>query len=60
MDESLLDVMCEWFKIVFCIESIIIFCEGDFVNEMFFIICGKFESVIMNGGKFGFYNYGVL
>nr|PNR38847.1 hypothetical protein PHYPA_019125 [Physcomitrium patens] len=60
MDESLLDAMCERLKTILCTEGTISLREGDPVNEMLFIIRGKFESVTTNGGKSGFYNYGVL
>ncbi|KAG0558680.1 hypothetical protein KC19_10G046300 [Ceratodon purpureus] len=60
MDESLLDAMCERLKTALCTEGTIILREGDPVNEMLFIIRGTLESMTTNGGRSGFFNYGVL
>lgn len=60
MDERLLDAICERLKPSLYTERTFIVREGDPVDEMFFIIRGRLESVTTDGGRSGFFNRGVL
>ncbi|KAI4344290.1 hypothetical protein L6164_011536 [Bauhinia variegata] len=60
MDERLLDAICERLKPCLCTENTYLLREGDPVDEMFFIIRGRFESVTTDGGRSGFFNRGFL
>ena len=54
MDERLLDAICERLKPSLYTQRIYIVREGDPVDEMLFIICGRLESVTTDGGRSGF------
>ncbi|KAK3433665.1 hypothetical protein EUGRSUZ_D00966 [Eucalyptus grandis] len=56
MDEKTLDAICERLKTALCTEGTFLVCEGDLVNEMFFIIRGHLNSYTTNGGRTGFFN----
>ena len=49
MDERLLDAICERLKPSLYTERTYIVREGDPVDEMLFIICGRLESVTTDG-----------
>lgn len=50
MDDWLLDVFCVCLNIVFYMENSYIVCEGELVEDMVFIMRGKFISIIIYGG----------
>ncbi|XP_057474458.1 probable cyclic nucleotide-gated ion channel 5 [Actinidia eriantha] len=60
MDERLLDAICERLKPSLYTENTYILREGDPVDEIFFIIRGRLESVTTDGGRSGFFNRGFL
>ncbi|XP_062198781.1 putative cyclic nucleotide-gated ion channel 8 [Phragmites australis] len=55
-----LDAICERLKPSLCTEFTYIVREGDPIDEMLLIIWGRLESSATNGGRMGFYNYGLL
>jgi len=60
MDDQLLDAMCDHVKPMLYTEGSCIIREGDPVNEMFFIMGGRLESMTTDGGRTGFFNSNVL
>jgi len=60
MDDQLLDAMCDRVKPMLYTEGSCIILEGDPVNEMFFIMRGRLESMTTDGGRTGFFNSNVL
>lgn len=60
MDDQLLDAMCDHVKPMLYTEGSCIIREGDPVNEMFFIMRGRLESMTTDGGRTGFFNSNVL
>ncbi|KAG6495900.1 hypothetical protein ZIOFF_043730 [Zingiber officinale] len=60
LDERLLDAVCERLKPSLYTENTYILREGDPVDEMFFIIRGRLESITTDGGRSGFFNRTLL
>ncbi|XP_057836809.2 probable cyclic nucleotide-gated ion channel 5 [Cryptomeria japonica] len=60
MDDCLLDAICERLKTSLYTEDACIVREGEYIDEMLFIIQGQIESVTTNGGRIGFFNHVVL
>ncbi|KAL3718797.1 hypothetical protein ACJRO7_003843 [Eucalyptus globulus] len=56
MDERMLDAICERLKPVLCTGNMYLVCEGDPIQDMFFIIRGHLDSSTTNGGRTGFFN----
>ncbi|KAH7840126.1 hypothetical protein Vadar_012966 [Vaccinium darrowii] len=56
LDEQWLDALCGRLEQVLYTEDSFIVREGDPVDEMLFVMCGKLFSVTTNGGRTGFFN----
>jgi len=56
MDERMLDAICERLKPVLCTGNMYLVCEGDPIQDMFFILRWHLDSSTTNGGRTGFFN----